>query len=126
MLALVGTCCIQFETGQTFRPVQTDAALLASNTQHCWAQHVASNDLHGTTTMLAPVAHSLKAVKLLGPYKRTQLCWPTTRNNVVTCCVRLHGLLQYNPYSHAKASWLFCLRTLYVSTVSATFFGIAL
>ena len=22
------------------------------------------------------------------------LCWPTTRNNVVTCCVRLHGPLE--------------------------------
>ena len=25
MLALVGTCCVQFETGQTFRAMQTDA-----------------------------------------------------------------------------------------------------
>ena len=36
MLALVGTCCVYFETGQTFRPMQTDATLLANNTQHCW------------------------------------------------------------------------------------------
>ena len=35
--------------------------------------------LHGTTTMLAIVAYSLKPVKLLGPYKRTQHCWPTKR-----------------------------------------------
>ena len=43
MLALVGTCCISFETGQTFKPIQTDATLLlANNMQHCWAQHVAS------------------------------------------------------------------------------------
>ena len=41
--------------------------------------------------MLALVAYSLKPVKLLGPYKLTQHCWPTTRNNVVTCCVRLYG-----------------------------------
>ena len=50
--------------------------------------------LHGTTTMLALVAYSLKPVKLLSPCKRTQHYWPknpTTRNNVVTCCVRLHG-----------------------------------
>ena len=81
--------------------------------------------LHGTTTMLALVGtccvySSLKPVKRLGPCKRTQHCWPTTRNNVgscwhllrlfawaikahanganivgpnnaVTCCVRLHG-----------------------------------
>ena len=46
--------------------------------------------------LLALVAYSLKPVKLLGSCKRTQLCWPTTPNivgpnNVVTCCVRLHG-----------------------------------
>ena len=33
MLALVGTCCVQFVTGQTFRPMQTDATLLAKNPQ---------------------------------------------------------------------------------------------
>ena len=32
----VGTCCVQFETGQTFRPMQTDATLLTNNTQQCW------------------------------------------------------------------------------------------
>ena len=36
MLALVGTCWVQFETGQTFRPMQTDATLLADNTQQFW------------------------------------------------------------------------------------------
>ena len=35
MFALVGTCCVQFETGQTFRPIQTDTTLLANNTQEC-------------------------------------------------------------------------------------------
>ena len=30
--------------------------------------------LHGTTTMLALVAYSLKTVKLLGPCKQTQHC----------------------------------------------------
>ena len=43
--------------------------------------------------MLALVAYSLKSVKHLEPYKRTQHCWPTTRNNSLTCCVRLHGPL---------------------------------
>ena len=45
--------------------------------------------------MLVLVVFSLKPVKHLGPYKRTQHCWPTTRKNVVTCCVRLHGPLEY-------------------------------
>ena len=34
--------------------------------------------LHGTITMLALVAYSLKPVKLLGPCKRMQYCWPKT------------------------------------------------
>ena len=32
----VARCCTKFETGQTFSPVQTDATLLASNSQNCW------------------------------------------------------------------------------------------
>ena len=55
--------------------------------------------LHGATTMLALVAHCLKPVKLLGPCMQTEATLlaknppkpPTTHNNVVTCCVRLHG-----------------------------------
>ena len=31
----VGICCVQFETIQTFRPIQRDATLLANNTQQC-------------------------------------------------------------------------------------------
>ena len=36
LLHVVGCCCAKFETGQTFRPVQTDATLLAYNSRHCW------------------------------------------------------------------------------------------
>ena len=36
LLHVVGCCCAKFETGQTFSPVQTDATLLAYNSQHCW------------------------------------------------------------------------------------------
>ena len=74
MLALVGTCCVQFETGQTFRPMQTDATLLANNTQHFWAQHVASVCMEPQQCwhLLTLIASSLKPVKLLGPCKRTQ------------------------------------------------------
>ena len=32
----VACCCAKFETGQTFSPVQTNATLLASNSQNCW------------------------------------------------------------------------------------------
>ena len=41
-------------------------------TQQCWH-------------LLALVAYSLKPVKLLGPCKRTQHCWPTTPNNIGSC-----------------------------------------
>ena len=64
-------------------------------TQHCWPTTpniVGPNNvvtccvrLHGTTTMLALVAYSLKPVKLLGPCKRTQHCWSTTPNIVGSC-----------------------------------------
>ena len=33
MLVLVGTCCVSFEAVKAFRPVQTDATLLAKNPQ---------------------------------------------------------------------------------------------
>ena len=46
--------------------------------------------LHGTTTMLALVAYSLKPVKRLSPCKRTQHCWPTTPNNVGNCWHLVH------------------------------------
>ena len=36
MLDVVACCCTKFETGHTFSPVQTDAKLLANNSQHCW------------------------------------------------------------------------------------------
>ena len=32
----VACCCTKFETGQTFSPVQTNATLLASNSQNWW------------------------------------------------------------------------------------------
>ena len=44
--------------------------------------------------MVVLVAYGLKPATLLGPCKRTQHCWPTKRNNVLTCCVRLHGSLE--------------------------------
>ena len=34
ILRVVGSCCATFETGQTFSPVQTNAAFLANNSQH--------------------------------------------------------------------------------------------
>ena len=56
-------------------------------TQHCWAQHVASDCMEPQQCwhLLALVAYSLKPVKLLGPCKQTQHCWPKTSNNTQQC-----------------------------------------
>ena len=70
----------------------------------------------GTTTMLALVAYSLKPVKLLGPCKRTQHCWPTTPNNVGSCwhLLRPFALAFWSAKQHAKwnawLNWITCLR----------------
>ena len=56
--------------------------------QHCWAQHVASVCMEPQQCwhLLTLVAYSLIPVKLLGPCKRMQDCWPTTPNNTQQCC----------------------------------------
>ena len=36
LLDVVACSCAKFETGRTFRPLQTDRTLLAFNSQHCW------------------------------------------------------------------------------------------
>ena len=70
------------------KALQTDSTLLANNTQHCWAQHVASLCMEPQQCwhLLALVAHSLKPAKLLVPCKRKQHCWPKTPNNTQQCC----------------------------------------
>ena len=110
----VGTCCVQLETGQTFRPIQTDATMLTNNTQYCWAQHVESVCMEPQQCwhLFALVAYSLKPVKRLGPYKQMWRCWPTTRNivgpnmlspfawnhnNVGTCCVQFETGQTFRP-----------------------------
>ena len=57
---------------------QTDARLLANNSQHCWILHVASAccvRLHTLMDCILPMMHC-----------RSQHCWP---NIVVSWCVRL-------------------------------------
>ena len=62
-------------------------------TRLCWAQHVAfvCMKLQQCWHLLVLVAYSLKPVKLLGQCKHCRrLKTPSTRNNVATCCLRLH------------------------------------
>ena len=56
---------------RTLSPVQTNATLFANNSQHCWRLHVASV-CTPCCMLLGFVALSLKPVKLLATWKRTQ------------------------------------------------------
>ena len=81
---------------RVLRPMQTDATLLANNTQHCWAQHVASVYMEPQQCLhlLALVAYSVKSVKLFRPMQTdATLLAKNPQQHVVTCCVRLHGHL---------------------------------
>ena len=64
--------------------MQTDATLLANNSQHCWMLHVAPvcTPCFMFLRVLWTVEERLKLVKLLAPCKRA--------NNVGSCGVRLH------------------------------------
>ena len=81
--------------------VQTDAILLANNSQHCWMLHVASV-CTPRCLLLGVVAQSLKPVKLLATCKRTQHCWPTTSNIV--------GCYMLGPFAHPVACCWMLLR----------------
>ena len=71
--------------------MQTDATLLAKNTQLCWARK-RCDLLHGATTMsaLGLVAYSLKPVKLLAQQVPTFLLFCDRRSVAQQCCARLH------------------------------------
>ena len=69
LLHVVGCCCAKFETGQTFRPVQTDATLLAYNSRHCWE-------------LLRPFARSLtleSGFKKMLSFGLTDFVWEKSR-----------------------------------------------
>ena len=65
----VVTCCVRLQRQLQLRCC---CCCCCMEPQQCWH-------------LLALVAYSLKPVKLLGPCKRTQHCWPTTPNNVGSC-----------------------------------------
>ena len=97
--------------------MQTDATLLANNSQLCWMLHVAFV-CTPCCVLLGVVAQSLKPVKLLVTCKRTQqpptMLRPFARgfrlrangrnnsqhccaNNVGSCCVRVGRAVQTDP-----------------------------
>ena len=90
--------------------MQTDATLLANNTEHCRPQHVASvcMELQKCWHLLALVSYSLKPVKLLGPCKRTQQCLPKIPNNTQQNCDLLRpfaGALKF-------CNTIYCITTI--------------
>ena len=79
------TCFMQFYWAEkvVLRPMQTDPTLLGPTM--LWLVASVCMEPQQCWHLLALVAYSLKPVKLLGPCKRTQHCWPTTPNNVGSC-----------------------------------------
>ena len=69
LLRVVGSCCAKFETGQTFRYVQTDAT--TPNNAACMLR-LFVRPVACCCVLLGVVAQSLKPVKLLDTSKRTQ------------------------------------------------------
>ena len=71
---------VAFDLHGLLRPMQTDATLLANNTQHCRAQHVASICMEPQQKLVL-VAYSLKPVKLLRPMQTD-----AASHTIVACC----------------------------------------
>ena len=84
--------------------MQTDATLLANNTQHCWAQHIASVCMEPQQCwhLLALVAYSLNPVKRLGPCKR---------HNIVG---QQHATMRSFAWAFSNQSTIALKRKLYV------------
>ena len=75
--------------------MQTDATLLANNSQHCWMLHVASVSTP-CCMLLDVVAQSLKPVKLFSQQLPTFFCSMIAeayRNNVGSVCTAVPTLL---------------------------------
>ena len=78
------------ETNLKKSPVQTDATLLANNSQHCWMLHVASV-FTPCCMLLRVVAQSLKPVKLFSQQLPTFLLFRDRRSVAQHCWIRLHS-----------------------------------
>ena len=73
--------------------MQTDATLLANNSQHCWMLHVASvcTPCCMLLDLLRVVAQSLKPVKLFSQQLPTFLLFRDRRSVAQQCWIRLHS-----------------------------------
>ena len=71
--------------------MQTDATLLANNSQHCWMLHVASVCTACCMLLLRVVALSLKPVKLFCQQLPKFLLFHDRRSVAQQCWIRLHS-----------------------------------
>ena len=83
--------------------MQTDATLLANNSQHCWMLHVAS--VCTPCCMSLDVAQSLKPVKLFSQQFPTFLLFRDRRSVAQQCWIRLHSSSNTVGATHAYYAW---------------------
>ena len=95
-------------------PVQTDATLLANNSQHFWMLHVASV-CTSCCMLLDVVAQSLKPVKLFSQRLPTFLLFRDRRSLAQQCWIRLHSSSNIVGATHAHYAWFTKTYGLYPS-----------
>ena len=98
----------------TASPAQTDATLLANNSQHCWMLHVVSV-CTPCCMLLDFVAQSLKPVKRFSQQLPTFLLFCDRRSVVQQCWIRLHGSSNIVGDTHAHYAWITKTYGLYSS-----------
>ena len=95
-------------------PVQTDATLLANNSQNCWMLHVASV-CTPCCMLLDVVAQSLKPVKLFSQQLPTFLLFCDRWSVTQQCWIRLHSSSNIVGATHAHYTWFTKTYGLYPS-----------
>ena len=103
----------------TLSPLQTDATLLANNSQHCWMLHVASVCTPGPVAccwmLLRVIAQSLKPVKPFSQQLPTFLLFRDRRSFAQQCWIHLHSSSNIVGATHAHYTWLPKIYGLYPS-----------
>ena len=101
-------------------PVQTDATLLANNSQHCWMLHVAS--VCTPCCMLLDVVacccakfERLRGAKLFSQQLPTSLLFRDRRSVAQQCWIRLHSSSNIVWATHAHYAWFTKTNGLYPS-----------
>ena len=95
-------------------PVQTDATVLANNSQHCWMLHVASV-CTPCCMLLDVVAQSFKPVKLFSQQLSTFLLFCDRRKVAQQCWMHLQSSSNIVGATHAYYAWFTKIYGLYPS-----------